>query len=488
MPILFGEVIIIPIGFIICAICWILRALAGDYNRESSSVDYLNSGNLGAGTGRFDAARAEYSKRQAALGLLLARYLGTPDDADEGTKILFSLEDAAPSEKLEWTIKFARRGGTVAIATLAVGYLTGDEALGVSKDEAEAIKWIDKLDAGKDDLAVLAALKTILTAIATGTGIASEGTIRSAMEACQKAFFQGAPMTSAWLIYVCADGINGFFKNEELAKKCLRLLEEDEDAPDFDRTTLRAFAHIRGAEEKWDEAIVWLRKAFERGSTVAAADLAVIYAEGKPGVEKDLAEEAKWLQILEDSKDAAAMSYYAWENKLAYIDWNRKAAELGDAEAMVRLAIAYSEGGNYPKARSGRELRESLANKEGSGALLAHMNDGGTFADETSVVYERLEIDEAEANKWFVKVAESGNARALDAIADFYASKNRHSFALHWRRLAADAGSRKAMRNLEATYLFGLNGVKADANEAMRWRKTMERAAKEVSEKASTSV
>ena len=90
-----------------------------------------------------------------------------------------------------------------------------------------------------------------------------------------------------------------------------------------------------------------------------------------------------------------------------------------------------------------------------------------------------IEKNLVEAHKWFLKAAEQGNGRAMNAVGIDYANgtggveKNLNE-AVKWYRKSAEQGNDRGQNNLGRCYQYG-NGVEKDLNEAVKWyRKSAE--------------
>jgi uncharacterized protein len=143
----------------------------------------------------------------------------------------------------------------------------------------------------------------------------------------------------------------------------------------------------------------------------------------------------------------------------------RKAADLGNHQAMRNLAILYEngEGTAQDRAEAMRWFRKSAD----LGNAFA-MNKVGLLYDEGLGVAK----DKKEAYRWFSKAAEAGNAEAMTslgfALTNGDGVKQNHALALEWYRKAADAGNAQAYNNIGTMYERG-RAVRKDKQEALKW-------------------
>ena len=110
----------------------------------------------------------------------------------------------------------------------------------------------------------------------------------------------------------------------------------------------------------------------------------------------------------------------------------QKAAEAGDAEAMLKLAVAY---------RDGKGIK----------------HDNGLFAF------------------WCGKAAQLGNPDAMYQLAEMYDNGYRVSEdrvkAFQWYKMAADAGHIDSMVRLASIYFYSDEGIEKDVAKAVMWYK-----------------
>lgn len=105
-------------------------------------------------------------------------------------------------------------------------------------------------------------------------------------------------------------------------------------------------------EKKYEEAVVWCRKAAEQGHKSAQFDLGWCYSCGK-GIDKNLREAAKWYRKAAEQGHVMAQFYlggcYAHgrgvlKSMTKAVKWYRKAAEQGHKTAQFDLGWCYENG------------------------------------------------------------------------------------------------------------------------------------------------
>jgi TPR repeat protein len=179
------------------------------------------------------------------------------------------------------------------------------------------------------------------------------------------------------------------------------------------------------------------RRAAEAGDAGAMVELALMLAAGR-GVAKDAAEAYRW---------------------------NRKAAEAGSAEGMYQVGTALRQGAGVPRdeAEAVRWFRKAVE----TGGTHGMTDLGVAFAEGRGVTK-----DEAEAVRWFRKAAEAGDAIGMSNLGAMFtegrgvATSAAESYS--WFRKAAEAGDPLSMTNVGTALAQG-RGVAKDEVEAARW-------------------
>ena len=133
----------------------------------------------------------------------------------------------------------------------------------------------------------------------------------------------------------------------------------------------------------------------------------------------------------------------------AQIEWVRRAAEQGFAEAQFVLGLMYDSGMGVPEEEAERDFRFGLL-----------------------VFGLSVPRDAAEAVRWFRMAAEQGHIEAqfrLGRMYDFGMSvPEDNAEAVRWYRMAAEQGNARAQLRFGHMYDFGA-GVPEDKAEAVRW-------------------
>lgn len=172
---------------------------------------------------------------------------------------------------------------------------------------------------------------------------------------------------------------------------------------DWDSVSLPNLEYYAANEVKKDaaKAVEWFRKAAEQGNADAQNYLGWAYANGQ-GVSKDL---------------------------VKAVEWYRKAADQGNPHAQERLGWAYHEGTGVPK-------------------------------------------DAAKAAEWWGKAAEQNLAFAQNALGVLYdhgtGVPKDAAKAVEWYRKAANQGNSDAQHNLSISYWFG-SGCPQDRVRTYMW-------------------
>ncbi|OOF58152.1 tetratricopeptide repeat protein [Rodentibacter myodis] len=104
----------------------------------------------------------------------------------------------------------------------------------------------------------------------------------------------------------------------------------------------------RGVPQDKEKAYWWFSEAAERGNIRAINNLAVMYYNGSY-VKKDIPQAIKLFETTAKAKDVDAMMmlaeiYLNQKDEKKSFEWMKKAADLGNANAKLRLGIFYEEG------------------------------------------------------------------------------------------------------------------------------------------------
>lgn len=104
----------------------------------------------------------------------------------------------------------------------------------------------------------------------------------------------------------------------------------------------------RGVQQDQEKAYWWFSEAAERGSIRAINNLAMMYYQGGY-VKKDIPQAIKLFETTAKSKDLDAMMmlseiYLKQKNEAKAFEWVKKAVDLDNPLAKLRLGIFYEEG------------------------------------------------------------------------------------------------------------------------------------------------
>ena len=196
-------------------------------------------------------------------------------------------------------------------------------------------------------------------------------------------------------------------------------------------------ANDEGVEQAPMDTVQWYRKAAEQGSADAQCSLGICYHNGE-GVKKDEKEAVRWL---------------------------RKAADQGNIKAQCLLGVCYLNGEGVEK--DAKEAARWFYKAAEQGDVVAQ-NALGVRYDNG----EGVPLDKTEATRWYRKAAEQGNAEAQCNLGTKYeygegVSQDK-SKAASWYRKAAEQGFAHAQCNLGWMYENG-TGVMQDKAEAVIW-------------------
>ncbi len=280
-------------------------------------------------------------------------------------------------------------------------------------------------------------------------------------------------------------------------------------------------AYLKGFGLIKDEAkaVEWFTKAGEQGSVSAQTTLGFLYKEGR-GVSKDETLAYEWYgkamkqgsekamdEIMKGAEKGHAKAQYYFgymyevgckyciRNETYAIDWYRRAAEQGDADAQRVLAQKHWLGSNAAEERKAFWWYTNLA-EQGDLSVCYYLgcmyknrsndkesikkaimwyinaaNKGHTSSQYTlGYIYERGKIvtrDEAKAISWFTKAAEQGHTDAQVKLAHLYKDGKDKDYAkaFEWYNKAADQDNSDAYYEMGRMYEFGL-GIPKDVIKA----------------------
>ena len=203
--------------------------------------------------------------------------------------------------------------------------------------------------------------------------------------------------------------------------------------------------------------LLMYRRAAEMGDLEAMCNLGYCYYNGQGGLRKD-------------------------ETKV--VEWYKKAAEAGNARAMCNLGVCYENGnGGLTKDEAKAVEWYQKAAEAGEATAMCYLG----------VCYEYgnggLTKDEAKAVEWYQKAAEAGNAGAICNLGFCYYNgrgglTKDEAKAVEWYQKAAEAGDETAMCCLGVCYKYGVGTLTKDEAKAVEWyRKAAEAGSSEAAER-----
>ena len=179
----------------------------------------------------------------------------------------------------------------------------------------------------------------------------------------------------------------------------------------------------------------------------------VIPSQSRDQIRKELNQHDAFITILQEVQDAEA------------VNWIRKAADQGHADAQFNAGLMYAQGRGvkHDDAEAVKWYRKAAE----QGLDVAQCNLGLMYAQGRGVKH-----DDAEAVNWIRKAADQGHADAQCNLGLMYAQgqgvKHDDAEAVKWYRKAAEHDHTVAQLRLASIYLQGL-GVKKDVLEATYW-------------------
>lgn len=186
---------------------------------------------------------------------------------------------------------------------------------------------------------------------------------------------------------------------------CVSALGQNKGKEYYDKAIEYYYACLLGDQKACKQFEKYHKKAVKEGYPAAQFDMGVNYVNGYAGLKQDY-------------------------NKA--LEWFKKAAAQGHAEASYQIAMFYSFGHGVP-------------------------------------------IDKSEAVRWYEKAAKEGcDDAAIDLAGMYYYGDNverDHATAMKWLMIAADRGNKVAMRQIGILYDEGGYGVERDYVEAAKWYK-----------------
>ena len=220
---------------------------------------------------------------------------------------------------------------------------------GVTKDEAEAVKWYRKAAEQGNSFAQYNLAKAYDSAYYGNRGTVND--IKEAVKWYRKAAEQGDADAQYELAKNIKLGI-GTQEDEVESLKWYTKAAESGNAIAQIQLALKCFS-----ENNFVEARKWFLMAADQGSIIAQLHIAWMYKDGRGG-EQDYQEARKWFQKSAESGNAEAQCqlgrlYYngrgVEKDFYTAVNWFKKSVEQGNVEAHYFLGMMYSNGEGVPK-------------------------------------------------------------------------------------------------------------------------------------------
>jgi TPR repeat protein len=303
------------------------------------------------------------------------------------------------------------------------------------------------------------------------------------LEYCQQAASKGLGMAMAEIGAMHRDGRAGLAKDDAQALGWFRKAAE----AGYDPALVDVGWHAergRGTAKNEVQAVAWYRKAAEASVPSGMRNLAVMYRDGRGGLEKDDAQALVWLRKAADAGFASVLYDIGWhyetgrgvpKDDAQAVVWYRKAAEAAVPIGMYGLARMYRDG----KGGLSRDDVQALG-------LILKAADAGY----TPALYEvgwhhemgrGVPKDDAQAVVWYRKAAEAAVPSGMLGLARMYLegkgglSKDDEQ-ALGFARKAAEARYAPAFHDVGWHHELGRGVPKDDAQAVVWYRKAAEAA------------
>ncbi|MDD6141854.1 MAG: toll/interleukin-1 receptor domain-containing protein [Bacteroidales bacterium] len=245
-----------------------------------------------------------------------------------------------------------------------------------------------------------------------------------------------------------------------------------------DATSTEALDHLCTDLQKWlgssTQSVTKQRNQAESLTPSEMVKLGEDYYFGENGKQKDYVKAVEWFRKAAERGNANAQCYLGYcfkdgagvdKNYTEAVNWYRKAAEQGNPEAKNSLGVCYQNG--YGVVKDLAEAVKWYRKAAEQGYNVAQVNLGMCYESGQGVLK-----DLAEAVKWYRKAAEQGNPEAKNSLGVCY--QNGYGVAkdlveaVKWYRQAAVQGNSYAQRNLGVCYEHGY-GVAENQSEAIKW-------------------
>jgi len=174
-----------------------------------------------------------------------------------------------------------------------------------------------------------------------------------------------------------------------------------------------AYAQGNGVEKDYAKAAEYYTKAAEQGNVNAEYNLGTLCINGE-GIAKDPDVAARWFTKATEQGDMNAAHsladiLYDRKNYDEALQWYRKAADAGIADAQFGLGLMYDLGQGVPSDHAKALIWYGKAAVQGSGAAVCNIG----------ILYyngEGVPVDRVIAHQYFVIANEMGEPRAKDLM------------------------------------------------------------------------
>jgi len=226
--------------------------------------------------------------------------------------------------------------------------------------------------------------------------------------------------------------------------------------------------HLSAGDESsrdYLQAVEWYKKAAAQGVADSAHNLGLIYKSGAPGLLKDHGEACQWFRQAAELELPAAMYQYSLclGGTKDAVDWMRRAADAGVADAAANLGVQIMYGHGVPQdVRLGIEWEKRAAEM---GSPMGMHNYAVSLAQGLGG-----EKNPRAAFEWFSKAVTADYCASYAALASYYrygqvVAKDEKK-ALELIYAGAAKGDKVALRQLAKVFYNGELGQPKDAAKA----------------------
>ena len=384
------------------------------------------------------APKAEKPKLDVAA--LLARAKGGDVEAQYAVAWHYHREEGNWPEALKWYRSAAEKNYVPAYNGLGLLYLVGRG--GVKQNLTEAQRWFQRSESSGSPIGPY----WMATLYYEGLGVRKD--LRKANTLAEKAFPEirdlariGNPEAQCFLGWMYLTGM-GTYQNEELAFDYYRQAAGQDYVSGL-RELGGMYEHGKGCKKDPDKAVQYYEKAAAKGDATAMNNLGHFYNSMQFGPKANLL-----------ADDAKAVSWY------------RKLVEKEDPHGYYNLGLMYMNGKGVRRdeAEGLRLWRHAIKIADDVVYRTLHYAIGNLYAEGRA----GLKKDPAEAIRSYKLSADTGYARAMDAMGYTYLELKTFREGIAWCLKGAKGGDHLAQNRLGWCYQNGV-GVKKDLGEAEKW-------------------